>query len=181
MISNLTKARILRSIIAGMTLAQAAAAQNISAARARMAVARMCEQLQLCSDIALIHAQPGIYLDALELFEQSPQFELRMPLVEKLEKLLALHSCWQLTPLSLAHVTASRLINAGLSVTAIADIQEWLLKHELSLRPCPPQTVLDFREAKKALALLDAYGFDTEALEWRMHELLRKRRAGPGG
>lgn len=92
MISNLTKARILRSIIAGMTLAQAAAAQNISAARARMAVARMCEQLQLCSDIALIHAQPGIYLDALELFEQSPQFELRMPLVEKLE------NCWHCTP-----------------------------------------------------------------------------------
>lgn len=39
----------------------------------------------------------------------------------------------------------------------------------------PPITDIDFREARKAIALLDAFDFDTESLEWQMNRLARKR------
>ena len=51
MISNLTKASVLRSVIAGCTLAQAGRAEKLSTERARTALNRICELLHL----SLIH------------------------------------------------------------------------------------------------------------------------------
>ena len=87
----------------------------------------------------------------------------------------SLRSSRQLTPAVLAQVSASQLINQGVSIIALADLQEWLLKHDLSLMHGPPITDIDFREARKAIALLDAFDFDTESLEWQMNHLARKR------
>ena len=175
MISNLTKARVLRSIIAGCTLAQAGRAEKLSTERARTALNRICELLHLPNDLAAIHAEPDLYLESLVHFEGLPQFELRTPLVAKLKQVLGLRSSRQLTPAMLAQVSASQLINQGVSIIALTDLQEWLLKHDLSLRHSPPITDIDFREARKAIALLDAFDFDTESLEWQMNHLARKR------
>lgn len=181
MISNITKASVLRSVIAGANLSQAARAERISPDRARIAVARICELLHLRSDIATIQSRPEVYLEALARFEEMPHFELRTTMVAKLRKVLALRSSRQLTPTYLACITASRLINQGMSVTSIADIQDWLLKYDLSLCPSPPETELDFREVKKAIALLDAFGLDIEAVEWQMRKLEHKRAGKAGG
>jgi hypothetical protein len=81
----------------------------------------------------------------------------------------------------LAQVTASQLINQGISIVALADLQQWLLKHDLSLRHSPPVTEVDFRGGRKAIALLDAFDFDTESLEWQMNHLARPRARGGGG
>ncbi|WP_333905529.1 hypothetical protein [Delftia acidovorans] len=175
MISNLTKASVLRSVIAGCTLAQAGRAEKLSTERARTALNRICELLHLPNDLAAIHAEPQLYLESLAHFESLPQFELRTPLVAKLKQVLGLRSSRQLTPAVLAQVSASQLINQGVSIIALADLQEWLLKHDLSLMHGPPITDIDFREARKAIALLDAFDFDTESLEWQMNHLARKR------
>ena len=175
MISNLTKARVLRSVIAGCTLAQAGRAEKLSTERARTALHRICELLHLPNDLAAIHAEPDLYLESLAHFESLPQFELRTPLVAKLKQVLGLRSSRQLTPAVLAQVSASQLINQGVSIIALADLQEWMLKHDLSLRHSPPLTDIDFREVRKAIALLDAFDFDTESLEWQMNHLAHKR------
>jgi len=150
-------------------------AEKLSTERARTALNRICELLHLPNDLAAIHAEPQLYLESLAHFESLPQFELRTPLVAKLKQVLGLRSSRQLTPAVLAQVSASQLINQGVSIIALADLQEWLLKHDLSLMHGPPITDIDFREARKAIALLDAFDFDTESLEWQMNHLARKR------
>lgn len=180
MISNLTKANVLRSVIAGCSVAQAGKAEKLGTERARTALNRICELLNLPNDLDAIHAEPDLYLESLAHFESLPQFELRTPLVAKLRQVLGLRSCRQLTPAMLAQVTASQLINQGISIVALADLQQWLLKHDLSLRHSPPVTEVDFREARKAIALLDAFDFDTESLEWQMNHLARPRARGRG-
>lgn len=180
MISNLTKANVLRSVIAGCSVAQAGKVEKLGTERARTALNRICELLNLPNDLDAIHAEPDLYLESLAHFESLPQFELRTPLVAKLRQVLGLRSCRQLTPAMLAQVTASQLINQGISIVALADLQQWLLKHDLSLRHSPPVTEVDFREARKAIALLDAFDFDTESLEWQMNHLARPRARGRG-
>ena len=174
MIPNSVKAKILRSVAGGATLSQAGTTAGISTARARTALGSLCRTLRLSADSEAIQAQPQKYLEALLEFESKPQFELRRTLVDKLKEVLMLRSAAELTPQYLSNITASQLLERGVTLVAIAELQEWLYSHDLSLKRRPPETESDIREAQRAIALLDAFHFDTDILEQQLANLVQE-------
>ncbi|MGB3423178.1 MAG: hypothetical protein WBF84_00935 [Castellaniella sp.] len=177
MIPNSTKAKILRSVADGATLSQAGTAAGISTARARTALGSLCRTLRQRADVEAIQAQPQKYLDALLAFEIKPQFELRKALVDKLEQALRLRSAAELTPQYLSNITASQLLECGVTLVAIAELQKWLYSHDLSLKRRPPKTESDLRETQRAIALLDAFHFDTDILKQQLANLVQEEDA----
>lgn len=171
MIPNSKKAAVLRAVAMGATIAEAGKAAELTTAQAKESLRRLRRELALNTDIAEIQASPQKYLKALQHFESEPQFDLRKPLVEKLVSALRLKSASDLTPHYLSNISASQLLSCGLTLVAVAELQEWLEKRDLSLKRTPPVTVADVKAAERAILLLDAFFFDTEMIRDQLANL----------
>lgn len=171
MVANDRKAAILKCVAEGGTLKEAGAAASIGGERARQLLAKLCRELKLPSALNDIRADPQQYLTRLEEFERKPQFELRKALVRDLVSKLKLKTEVDLTPKYVSNISTSQLLSNGITLVAVTEIQEWLSKHGLSLKRRPPETDKEITEVKRAIALLDAYHFDTAILREQLQHL----------
>ncbi|MES2282507.1 MAG: hypothetical protein V4542_13930 [Pseudomonadota bacterium] len=171
MIPNSKKAAVLRAVAMGATIAEAGTAAGLSAWQAKESLRRLRRELGLDTTPSEIQASPQKYLKALQNFESKPQFDLRGPLVDKLVSALRLKSASDLTPAYLSNISASQLLSCGVTLVAVAELQEWLENHELSLKRNPPATGADVKAAERAILLLDAFFFDTETVRAQLANL----------
>ncbi|MGL5632608.1 MAG: hypothetical protein ACRDD3_09615 [Azovibrio sp.] len=171
MITNDRKIMVLQHVAEGGTIKEAGAAAFISAGRASQLLANLCRELKLSSSLADIRTDPKKYLTRLEEFKHRPQFELRKSLVHDLIFKLKLKSEDDLTPKYVANISASQMLNSGVTLLAVTEIQEWLSKRGLSLKRRPPETNKELTEVKRAIAVLDVYHFDTAFLRKQLQNL----------
>lgn len=99
-----------------------------------------------------------------------PDYRLNPKVVASLVAALRIRSSDKLTPEYLSNISAAQLLNAGVTPVAVAQAQEWLMRNELSLKRAPPDNAQQVKAIAQAIALLDAFHFDTVApkaqLEW---------------
>ncbi len=171
MTANDRKASVLRCVAEGKSLKEAGAAVSISAESARTLLANLCRELKLSSSLDDIRTDPKKYLTRLDEFKSSPKFELRKALVHDLIFKLKLKAESDLTPKYVSNITASQLLGNGTTLVAVTEIQEWLMKHGLSLKRCPPETDKEITEVKRAIAVLDVFYFDTASLKEQLQHL----------
>ena len=98
MIPGFTKAAVLRAVLNGSTLAEAAHQEHITTARARSALQLLCRRFRLPAEVSDIQAHPERYAQALAEFEASPEIGLGRALATKLTDALKLSSPTQATP-----------------------------------------------------------------------------------
>lgn len=171
MVTNDKKAEILKCVANGGTLQAAGASIGVSATRAKQLLARICRELELSSSADEIRAEPEKYFARLDAFKEKPQYELRKALVSNLTSVLRLKVESELTPRYLSNITAAQLINAGVTLVAIGEIQEWLCKHGLSLKRRPPESEKELAEIKRAIAVLDVFHFDISVVNQQLLNL----------
>lgn len=175
--SNAREAKILTAVANGATLVKAGASLGISSTRTKDLLNKICRKLKMSSAIKDIKASPNKYLKKLdelntEESKKEPHLYLRSTLVSKLKSILKLNSASDLTPKYLSNITASQLINRGVSIIAITELQEWLSRYSLSLKKCPPEGEAEIKEVRRAIALLDAFYFDTTTIKSQLSFLL---------
>lgn len=98
MITDAKKAKILLSVASGMTVPEAARANDVKPAQARASISRICRNAKLSSQIIDIHANPKKYIDFAKNITADPAHTLRKALREQLIDILRLRSPAELTP-----------------------------------------------------------------------------------
>lgn len=172
MISGFTKAAILRAVLNGSTLAEAARQEHITTARGRSALQQLCRRLRLPAEVSEIQAHPERYAQALAEFEASPEIGLGRALATKLTTALTLSSPVQVTPAYLSNISATQLLERGLTIVNIHQIETWLSGSAKELKRSPPRTDHEIQEASKAIALLYTFFFDVSAAKAQLEHLL---------
>jgi len=173
MVPNSKKAEILRAVAGGANLKEAADSLGIdSGSRARDLLSRLCREMKMPDSVKDIQANPRAYLDKIDEMARSPRFELRRDLVKRLMQVLRVRDALEITPQYLSNITASQLLQNGLTTVAIAELQEWLSKHDLSLKKRAPESDQEVKEVRRALALLEAFHLDTENARRQLSHLL---------
>lgn len=165
MIANNKRSAMLKCVADGGTLREASEMASVSSERARQLLVRLCRELGLPFSVDEVRADPKKYLTRLEEFKKKPQFELRKALVHGLLPKLKLKTETDLTPKYVSNLTASQLLNSGVTLVAVTEIQEWLSTHGLSLTRRPPETDQEIMEIKRAIAILDVFHFNTAILK----------------
>jgi hypothetical protein len=172
MITNKQSAEVFRSFLNGSSIAEAAAAADVSYGQARSSIPRMRRRANLPFDYEAMQANPEPYLKWLDGFERDEANELRDGLRRDLVARLSLRSSTELTPKYLSNLSASRLMAAGMTTVAIAETQAWLKRHNLSLKRGAIDDSAAIREINRALLLLDAFGFDVRAASAQLDHVL---------
>ncbi|WP_298621815.1 hypothetical protein [uncultured Zoogloea sp.] len=167
------KAQILRAVAAGKTLKNAGEEAGISAGQTVNNLHRICRALGLPYDLKAIRSNPE-YLSRLDKLLSNPASGLRSLLVDRLVQALLLSTKAELTPEYVSNLTASDLIRSGITLGAIAEIQEWLQGYDRSLRRKAPESDEEIREVRRAISLLNAFYFDTDRLEVQYDNLTGK-------
>lgn len=167
-IPNYKKIEVLKVIINGGSLSEAGGVIGISSSRAKGLLNRLCSNLKLSPLIKDIRENPDEYIKRIEDLEKKPEIALRSVLVNKLRRSLMLNSEMELTPEYVSNLTASQLMACDITVIAIAEIQEWLSISGLCLKKRVPETAQEITEVKRAMAILDAFHFDTETIKGQL-------------
>ena len=150
------KAEILRAIAAGKALNSVANDAGISTGQAFDDLSRICRALNLPYNLSEIRSNP-LYLNKLDELLINPTNGLRPQLVQRLVHELKIHTNSALTPAYVSNLTASDLYRNGITVNAIAEIQEWLQGYDLSLRKAAPESDKEIREVRRAISFLNAF------------------------
>lgn len=172
MIPGSTKAAVLRAVLNGSTLAEAAHQEHITTARARSALRYLCRRFRLSPEISDIQAHPERYAQALAEFEASPEIGLGQALTTKLTTALMLPSPSQVTPAYLSNISATQLLERGLTIINVHQIETWLSGSGNELKRSPPSTDWELQEVSKAITLLHTFFFDVSAAKAQLENLL---------
>lgn len=172
MVPNSRKAEILKAVASGASLKEAADSAGISGSRARDLLSRICREMQMPDSVKDIQANPCAYLDKIDEMARSPRFELRRDLVKRLMQALRVRDVLEITPQYVSNITASQLLQHGITTLAITELQDWLSGHGLSLKKCAPKSDQEVKEVRRALALLEVFHFDTENARRQLSHLL---------
>jgi hypothetical protein len=76
-----------------------------------------------------------------------------------------------LTPQYLENISAAQLRNAGLTMVAVAETQQWLMNNGVSLKRKPPKSTAEIQAVKRAIATLDAFQFGIENVQSQLNFL----------
>lgn len=159
MISHTQKLEVFRRVVRGFSVAAAAKSVGLTPDQARNAIAKLCVLIKLDNDLTLMRTHPEKYEAALAQVAIGAEHELRPGLRRQLVALLRLRSDKELTPTYLANATASELLAAGITPTALAEIHEWLVKYGTRLKQAPLVSDEDLRTVTRAVGVLEAFGF----------------------
>lgn len=173
MVKQSNKIIVLKAVVAGSTLSQAGASVGISASRARDMLPRICREIGLSSSIKDIRSSPDIYIKAINNLEKKPVIDLRSRLISSLISVLQLNDVNDLTPQYLSNITSSQLIERGVSMIAISEIQEWLSSNDTSLKQSQPKNNSEIKMVKQAIAILDSFKFDTSFIKDQLSNIDR--------
>ncbi|MBA4214323.1 MAG: hypothetical protein C0449_14715 [Polaromonas sp.] len=179
MIPGFTKAAILKAVINGSTLAEAASQERITNARARSALQLLCRRFRLPAEVSDIQAHPERYAQALGEFEASPEIGLGRALATKLTEALKLSSPKQVTPAYLSNISATQLLERGLTIINLHQIETWLSSSGKELKRSPPRTDWEIQEVNKAISLLHTFFFDVSAAKGQFEKLLSRSESQP--
>jgi Sigma-70, region 4 len=152
----------LRLVANGKTLAEAGDILGISRGRARQLLDQACRRLGVPDSVAEIHAQGPAYLNLLNLSTANPLAQLQPKIAANLLCVLGNRSADTVKPEHLSHISAAQLLDVGLTIVAVADIQEWMEKNHTSLRREPPNSTEHAKALRRAAFLLDAFGITKE-------------------
>lgn len=105
------------------------------------------------------------------LAEDHPARQLNHKVAGNLASALRLKTLEELTPKYLSNISASQLLDAELTLIAIADAQRWLVANGTSLKRRPPESKAELEAVERAIATLDAFQFDTAVVRAQLHLL----------
>lgn len=170
--SNARGTIVLRAIAEGKTLNDAGKLIGVSGNRASQLLYRICRELDLPSEIADIRRQKEECIKKLEGLENSTLAELNPKIAENLARVLRLGKVEDLTPEYLSNLSASQLLTANLTLVAVAEAQEWLVKNGTSLKRRPPEGKVEMQAVQRAISTLDAFQFDTTLVRSQLQFLI---------
>mgnify|MGYP003603868602 CR=1 FL=1 len=136
---------------------------KLSSGRIRTILDTNSRKLDLSGSIIDIKKTPNLYLQKVEAQIQSEQIFLSSDLFLLSHKLGIKQE--QINSEYLSNLTPSQLLKRGISLSKVSDLQITLQQSNKSLKRCTPQTPQEIREVKRAIALLNAFYFDTSTLE----------------
>lgn len=170
--SNARGAIVLRAIAEGKTLNDAGKSIGVSGNRASQLLYRICRELDLPSEIADIRRHKEECVKKIEGLENSTLAELHPKIAENLARVLRLGKVEDLTPEYLSNLSASQLLTANLTLVAVAEAQEWLVKNGTSLKRRPPEGNVEMQAVQRAISTLDAFQFDTTLVRSQLQFLI---------
>lgn len=100
-----------------------------------------------------------------------PILQLNPKVAHSLASALGLKQMDELTPKYLSNISAAQLLSAGVTMIAISDAQQWLVKNGTSLKRRPPESNDEMQAVQRAIATLDAFHFDTEGVRSQLNFL----------
>ena len=156
------ESELVRLIATGSTLAKAAEALNLSSSWGRIVLARACRKLGMPNGLEDIRARAAEYLAQLPPTQEKPQWVLREALRRDLARGLGLDNA-EVTPRHLANYSATQLRSIGVTETGIAEVQQWLRRHDFFLKHYSVISAAELKALQRAMFLLDAYHFDVAA------------------
>jgi hypothetical protein len=162
---------VLRAVADGKSLAEAGKLIGRSATTVRQMLFRLCRAIQMPSDISEIQSNKVAYLQIIGDMQLKPDIKLNHKIAYNLLKALKISDQEELTPKYVSNVSAFQLLDEGLTLTAVADVQIWLVQHGLSLKPKPPQNQTEMVAVKRSIALLDAFHFDAKIIRQQIAQL----------
>lgn len=172
MTPNSRKVKVLEIVSNGGTLSDAGKAIGVTGKRARDLLTRLCREIKMPNSLDDIRKKKQDYLDEVEKLKKTPRIELRKSLVYKLVDVLKVKEDTELTPKYLSNITASQLLDNGVTLVAISEIQNWLKKSGVSLKPSPPKDDSEIKYVKQAIAILEAFHFDMSTPKSQLAYLL---------
>lgn len=125
----------------------------------------------MSADLEAIRADPKKYRDLAASIAKQARYELRSTLRDRLRGALHLRSDNELTPDYLSNLTPEMLLNAGVTGASLGEIQEWLVTNKQSLKRRPPDSPQHVTTIKRAIFLLDAFGFDVAKAQSQLRHL----------
>lgn len=161
MLSDKLKAKVLAAVAGGSSLSDAARANDLTPGQGRDAVSRLCRNFKLSPDISDIRANPKTYLELASRITSDPRHALRKELRSRIQRLLQLRSIDELTQKYISNLTAAMVLETGITEIGLAEIQEWLVDNGASLKLQAPSKHEHMVSVKRAIFLLDSFGFDT--------------------
>jgi hypothetical protein len=163
---------VLIEVAAGKSLAQAGKAIGKSGTTANQVLAKLCRTIQMPHSLSEIRENKEEYFKKIEALSTNSSVEQLAPnMAKNLASALQLRQLAELTPDYVSNVTASQLLSAGLSLIAVAEVQIWLTKSGKSLSRKPPNNQTETSAASRAIALLDAFQFETKAIHKQLAHL----------
>ena len=162
---NIRGVAVLRAIVNGQTFVEAGKSLGIGGARARQLLFAACRELKLPNEVSEIRARKKEYLSLLNTIEENPIWELNPNITKALVKTLKLKRGDYPTLTMLSNISASQLFQNGQTIISIAEIQRFMVRHETSLKLKPPQSEKELLEVERAIAILDAFFFDTQMVK----------------
>ncbi len=165
------KANVLAAVACGSSISEAAKANGLTPAQGRTAISRLCRTAGLSSEISQIQEKPEKYLEISSKIQNSPQYALRRELRKKMLENLHLKSPDAITPKYVSNLTAEMILDANITEVALSEIQEWLVANGTSLKRRAPNKNQHVSLVKKAIFVLDAFGFDTTAAKKQFNGL----------
>ncbi|WP_428827696.1 hypothetical protein ACLIKD_06810 [Azonexus sp. IMCC34842] len=162
--NDIRGAAIVRSVAKGSTLKAAGESIGVSGTRASQLLWRYCRKAGLPPDVHDIRANPDTYLKAVGEPTEAEKSTLPNNTIHALVGKLKLKSADQLTPSYLSNITPGQLRSAGVSLTTIGALQDWLHSCGCSLKRQPPSDPGQLKEVEKAINLLDAFYFDVSTI-----------------
>lgn len=160
MITGTQKATVIRAVIDGASLPEAARIAGIKSAQANTALKGFCWRFRLPREVADVRAEPARYLEALKAFETSPEIALGQDLSKRLTMLLQVKSPQEVTPKYVSNIEASQLLESGLTPINVHMIETWLASHGHGLKKAVPKDDKEIEEAKRCISWLHVRGFD---------------------
>lgn len=170
--NDIRGAAIVRSVAQGATLKAASELIGLSTTRTGQLIRRYCRKAGLPEEIREIHANPDRYLKAAGAAPEIEKSKLPNKTVRALVEQLKLKSADQLTPQYLSNITPGLLCSAGVSLTIICALQDWLSSCGYSLKRQPPSDPGHLKDVEKAINLLDAFYFDVSTIRSQFSGLM---------
>ena len=170
--NDIRGAAIVRTVAQGGTLKAAGESIGVRAKWAGRLLRRYCRKNNLPGELQDIRANPKRYLELVGKAPEVEQSKLPTKTVRALVDQLKLKSADQLTTSYLSNITPNQLQAAGVSLTIICALQEWLHSSGGSLKRQPPGDPGQLREIGKAINLLDAFYFDVSIIRSQLASLI---------
>lgn len=160
MITGTQKATVIRAVIDGASLPEAARKAGIKSAQANTALKGFCRRFRLPREVADVRAEPARYLAELKASEASPEIALGQVLSERLTIVLQVKTPQEVTPRYVSNIEASQLLACGLTPINVHMIETWLASHGRGLKKAVPKDDKEIEEAKRCISWLHVRGFD---------------------
>ncbi|MDL2284966.1 hypothetical protein LJC19_07490 [Oxalobacter sp. OttesenSCG-928-P03] len=171
MYSNARAKSVLRAVAEGKTLTEAGKLIGVKATRASQLLSKICRELKLPNDLSEIRSRKEEYIQKIISTEDNQLPPINQNIAYSLAKALRLKKVGDLTPQYLSNISASQLVNAGVTFIALADAQRWLVRQGMSLKRHPPENKTEILAVQRAIATLDAFHFDTSLVRSQLHYL----------